>query len=210
MRKLRAKRSHLALALCTLLAPAGEAAEAAEPVETAEEAAASASQSQGSNARTLDKVSVLGSQIAGGGAQAALPVVAVDREQIDATLATNGNELFRSLPQFGDVAITEKGTTNAGRNSNVARGDVGSINLRNLGSKYTLLLVNGRRTVQHPISNSGDDTTYNANAIPVFGLERVNLLLDGAASIYGSDAVAGVVDLVMPSNLADGGGVRLN
>ena len=210
MRKPRAKRSHLALALCTLLAPAGEAAEAAEPVETAEEAAASASQSQGSNARTLDKVSVLGSQIAGGGAQAALPVVAVDREQIDATLATNGNELFRSLPQFGDVAITEKGTTNAGRNSNVARGDVGSINLRNLGSKYTLLLVNGRRTVQHPISNSGDDTTYNANAIPVFGLERVNLLLDGAASIYGSDAVAGVVDLVMPSNLADGGGVRLN
>lgn len=198
------RRSHLALALCTLLAPAGEAAEAAE------ETTATAAQTQGSNARLLDKVSVLGSQIAGGGAQAALPVVAVDREQIDATAATNGNELFRSLPQFGDVAITEKGTTNAGRNSNVARGDVGSINLRNLGSKYTLLLVNGRRTVQHPISNSGDDTTYNANAIPVFGLERVNLLLDGASSIYGSDAIAGVVDLVMPSNLADGGGIKLN
>ncbi|WP_367345414.1 TonB-dependent receptor plug domain-containing protein [Stenotrophomonas bentonitica] len=198
------RRSHLALALCTLLAPVGEAA------EPAEESTASASQTPGSSARLLDKVSVLGSQIAGGGAQAALPVVAVDREQIDATAATNGNELFRSLPQFGDVAITEKGTTNAGRNSNVARGDVGSVNLRNLGSKYTLLLVNGRRTVQHPISNSGDDTTYNANAIPVFGLERVNLLLDGASSIYGSDAIAGVVDLVMPSNLADGGGIKLN
>lgn len=194
-------RRHLVLALCTLLAPSAYAEE---------EAVVAAEANDRASARTLDKVSVLGSQIAGGGAQAALPVVAVDREQIDATLATNGNELFRSLPQFGDVAVTEKGTTNAGRNSNVARGDVGSINLRNLGSKYTLLLLNGRRTVQHPISNSGDDTTYNANAIPTFGLERVNLLLDGAASIYGSDAVAGVVDLVMPSNLADGGGVQLN
>ncbi|MCS4229824.1 TonB-dependent receptor-like protein [Stenotrophomonas maltophilia] len=197
----RPRRGRLAFALCTLLAPAAYAAE---------ESSADATQSPGSNARLLDKVSVLGSQIAGGGAQAALPVVAVDREQIDATGATNGNELFRSLPQFGDVAVTEKGTTNAGRNSNVARGDVGSINLRNLGAKYTLLLVNGRRTVQHPISNSGDDTTYNANAIPTFGLERVNLLLDGAASIYGSDAVAGVVDLVTPSNLPNGGGIKLN
>lgn len=194
-------RRHLVLALCTLLAPSAYAEE---------EAAATVEANDRGNARTLDRVSVLGSQIAGGGAQAALPVVAVDREQIDATGATNGNELFRSLPQFGDVAVTEKGTTNAGRNSNVARGDVGSINLRGLGSKYTLLLLNGRRTVQHPISNSGDDTTYNAHAIPTFGLERVNLLLDGAASIYGSDAVAGVVDLVMPSNLADGGGIQLN
>ncbi|WP_282297544.1 TonB-dependent receptor [Stenotrophomonas sp. PS02289] len=194
-------RRHLVLALCTLLAPSAYAEE---------EAVATAEANDRASARTLDKVSVLGSQIAGGGAQAALPVVAVDREQIDATGATNGNELFRSLPQFGDVAVTEKGTTNAGRNSNVARGDVGSIHLRGLGSKYTLLLLNGRRTVQHPISNSGDDTTYNANAIPTFGLERVNLLLDGAASIYGSDAVAGVVDLVMPSNLADGGGIQLN
>ncbi len=194
-------RRHLVLALCTLLAPSAYAEE---------EAVATAEANDRAGARTLDRVSVLGSQIAGGGAQAALPVVAVDREQIDAIGATNGNELFRSLPQFGDVAVTEKGTTNAGRNSNVARGDVGSINLRGLGSKYTLLLLNGRRTVQHPISNSGDETTYNANAIPTFGLERVNLLLDGAASIYGSDAVAGVVDLVMPSNLADGGGIQLN
>ncbi len=201
LRPQRARRRHLALALCTLLAPAAEAAE---------EKQTSAAHAHEGNARLLDKVSVLGSQIAGGGAQAALPVVAVDREQIESTGATNGNELFRSLPQFGDVAVTEKGTTNAGRNSNVARGDVGSINLRNLGAKYTLLLVNGRRTVQHPISNSGDDTTYNANAIPTFGLERINLLLDGAASIYGSDAVAGVVDLVTPANLQNGGGVRLD
>ncbi|ASR44369.1 hypothetical protein BEN78_14345 [Xanthomonas citri pv. mangiferaeindicae] len=189
-------RGRLALALCALLSTSVQADDAPD--------AASAP-----SARLLDKVSVLGSRIAGGGAAAALPVATVDRAQIQATGATNGNELFRSLPQFGDVAVTEKGTTNAGRNSNVARGDVGAINLRNLGAKYTLLLINGRRTVQHPISNSGDNTTYNANAIPTFGLERIDLLLDGAASIYGADAIAGVTDLITPTNLEDGGGITL-
>ena len=130
------------------------------------------------------------------------------KEEIESIGATNGNELFRSLPQFGDVAFTEKSSTNQGRNSNAPRGDVSSINLRNLGSVYTLLLINGRRTVQHPIS-SGAATSYNANAIPTFGLDRIDLLLDGGAAVYGSDAVAGVVNLVTPSNRADSGGVKL-
>lgn len=160
-------------------------------------------------ARTLDKVSVVGSQIAGGGAEAALPVVVLDREQLDATGATDGNELIRSLPQFGDIAYTQK-TVNAGRNSNIARGDVGSINLRNIGAEYTLLLINGRRSVQHPISSSGAGRlSYNSNAIPTFGLDRLDLLLDGAAAIYGSDAIAGVVNLITQGNLEDGGGVKL-
>lgn len=158
---------------------------------------------------TLEEVTVIGSQIAGGGAAAALPIVTVDKEELESTGATTGNELFRSLPQFGDVSYTDRGTTNAGRNSNSARGDLGSINLRNLGSRYTLLLINGRRTVQHPVSSGGDNTTYNSNAIPAFGLERINLLLDGASAIYGSDAVAGVTDLITPGNLADGGGLKL-
>jgi iron complex outermembrane recepter protein len=156
----------------------------------------------------LEEITVVGSHIAGGGAADALSVATVTQDQIESTGATNGNELFRSLPQFGDVAFTEKSSTNQGRNSNAPRGDVGSINLRNLGSVYSLLLVNGRRTVQHPIS-SGAATSYNANAIPTFGLERINLLLDGGAAVYGSDAVAGVVDLVTRSNLSDGGGVKL-
>lgn len=148
---------------------------------------------------------MVGSQIAGGGAQAALPVVSVTRDQIDSTGATKGDELFRNLPQFGDVAFTQK-TVNSGRNQNYARGDVASINLRNIGSQYTLLLVDGRRTVQYPLS--GNTPSYNANAIPTFGLDRLDVLLDGAAAVYGSDAVAGVVNLVLPSNL-NGGGVEL-
>lgn len=156
----------------------------------------------------LEEITVVGSHIAGGGAAEALSVATVGKEEIESIGATNGNELFRSLPQFGDVAFTEKSSTNQGRNSNAPRGDVSSINLRNLGSVYTLLLINGRRTVQHPIS-SGAATSYNANAMPTFGLERIDLLLDGGAAVYGSDAVAGVVNLVTPSNRADGGGIKL-
>jgi len=193
------RRSPLALVLCALLAQAAHAADTL---------GATTAEGTAPEARLLDKVSVVGSQIAGGGA-AAVPVVSVDREQLDSTGATDGNELIRSLPQFGDVAFTHKSSTNQGRNSNAPRGDVSSINLRNLGAGYTLLLVNGRRTVQHPISGGVGNTAYNANAIPAFGLERMDLLLDGAAALYGSDAVAGVVDLVTKSNLADGGGVRL-
>jgi len=188
------RRSRLAYALCVLLAPCAHADDALE--------------GDSREARLLDKVSVVGSQISGGGAAAALPVVVVDKEQLASTGATDGNELIRSLPQFGDIAFTNK-AVNSGRNSNGPRGDVGSINLRNLGAEYTLLLVNGRRTVQHPVSANGGRTSYNANAIPVFGLERLDLLLDGAAAVYGSDAVAGVVDLVTQGNLEDGGGVKL-
>jgi iron complex outermembrane recepter protein len=155
----------------------------------------------------LEVITVVGSNIANGGASEALSVVTVDREVLDSIGATNGNELFRSLPQFGDVSFTEKSSTNQGRNSNAPRGDVSSINLRSLGPVYSLLLVNGRRTVQHPIS-SGSVTAYNANAIPTFGLDRIDLLLDGASAVYGSDAVAGVVDLRTQSNL-DGGGLKL-
>ena len=202
-------RGRLALALGALLAPwlhaethaSGEAASSASADATFDANLA--------DALVLDQVAVIGSRISGSGAAAALPVVSVEREEVAATGATDGNELFRSLPQFGDVAFTQKSSTNQGRNSNAPRGDVSSINLRNLGAGYTLLLINGRRTVQHPISAGVGNTAYNANAIPTFGLERIQLLLDGAAAVYGSDAIAGVVDLVTQSNLADGGGIKL-
>jgi len=200
-------RSRLSLALCALLCSGTLHAQDTTERDTKPQDATAQTTDvpQHGDSKTLDKVSVVGSQIAGGGAQAALPVVSVSKEQIDSTGATKGDELFRNLPQFGDVAFTQK-TVNAGRNQNYARGDVASINLRNIGSQYTLLLVDGRRTVQYPLS--GNTPSYNANAIPTFGLDRLDVLLDGAAAVYGSDAVAGVVNLVLPSNL-NGGGVEL-
>lgn len=144
---------------------------------------------------------VVGSRIAGSKVTAALPVTIVDAQSISATGSLSGDELFRSIPQMGDVSFNSAYLPNS---SNSARGDVGSVNLRNLGVGNTLVLLNGRRVVNHPTSRADDNLvptlTYNTNAIPVFGLERLEVLRDGAAAIYGSDAVAGVVNTVLRTN----------
>ncbi len=143
------------------------------------------------------EIVVVGTQIKGASTTAALPVSVMDANQIDATGALSGDELFRAIPQAGDVTFNE---SNNPQTSNAARGDVNSINLRNLGVGNTLVLLNGRRLVSHPTSQAGEGNVpvlgYNANSLPVAGIERLEILRDGAAAIYGSDAVAGVVNTV--------------
>lgn len=151
----------------------------------------------------VEAIVVVGSQIRGASTTEALPVVVFDEEMIAATGATSGDDLFRSIPQMGDVLFE---AANNPQTSNSARGDVNSVNLRSLGVGNTLVLLNGRRLVQHPTSQGTSDTgtvpvlSYNSNAIPVAGLSRLEVLLDGAAAIYGADAVAGVVNTVMKDN----------
>lgn len=147
------------------------------------------------------EIVVVGTQIKGSQSAAALPVTVMNQNELAATGATSGDELFRSIPQLGDVSFNSSYLPNS---SNAARGDVGSVNLRNLGVGNTLVLLNGRRVVNHPTSRADDNLvpvlTYNTNAIPVFGIERLEVLRDGAAAIYGSDAVAGVVNTVLRSD----------
>lgn len=146
---------------------------------------------------------VVGSQIAGAPVTGALPVSVVGAEQIEAVAAVSGADLFRSVPQLGGVTFNEQ--VLGGGNANAARGDVSTVSLRGLGQGNTLLLINGRRSVLHPTSqaitgviDSGVPTFgYNANTIPVGALARVEVLRDGAAALYGSDAVAGVVNNVL-------------
>ncbi|MDF0541373.1 TonB-dependent receptor [Sphingobium sp. H39-3-25] len=145
-----------------------------------------------------NEIVVVGSQIRGAKTTAALPVTVVGEEEIAATAAVSGDELFRSIPQMGDVTFNSAYIPNS---SNSPRGDVGSVNLRNLGVGNTLVLLNGRRVVTHPASTADDNLvpvlTYNTNAIPVSGVKRLEVLRDGAGAIYGSDAVAGVVNTVL-------------
>ncbi|WP_343519373.1 TonB-dependent receptor [Sphingomonas sp.] len=147
-----------------------------------------------------EEVVVIGSQIKGADVAGALPVTVLNEDDIAATAATSGDELFRSIPQAGDVAFNE--SRDAG-GINDARGDTASINLRALGTGNTLVLLNGRRMVLHPGTQSENLVpvqSVNTNAIPVLGVRRVEVLLDGAAAIYGSDAVAGVVNTVLKDN----------
>lgn len=153
--------------------------------------------------QALEEVIVTGTNIRGSEIATALPVVTVDADQIAATGAISGDDLFRSIPQMGDVLFE---AANNPQTSNSARGDVNSVNLRSLGVGNTLVLLNGRRLVPHPTSQGTSDTgtvpvqSFNANAVPVAGLERLEVLLDGAAAIYGADAVAGVVNTILKSD----------
>ncbi len=147
-----------------------------------------------------DEIVVIGSQIKGADVAGSLPVTVLGEQDIDAIAATNGDELFRAIPQAGDVAINE--SRDAG-GINDARGDVASINLRALGTGNTLVLLNGRRMVLHPGTQSENLVpvqSVNTNTIPVLGVRRVEVLLDGAAAVYGSDAVAGVINTVLKDN----------
>lgn len=148
-------------------------------------------------AQVVETVVVVGSQIEGARSTEALPVTVVGENDIIATGAVSGDELFRSIPQAGDVQFQEARTTG---NLNDARGDVASLNLRSLGTGNTLALLNGRRAVLAPGSQTENLVpvqTVNTNAFPVAGIKRVEVLRDGAAAIYGTDAVAGVVNTVL-------------
>lgn len=146
------------------------------------------------------EIIVVGTQIRGSSITGALPVTVLDADAIDSIAASSGDELFRAIPQAGDVGFNEQRTTGG---INDARGDVASINLRSIGTGNTLVLLNGRRMVLHPgyqTENLVPVTSVNANAIPVSGVRRLEVLRDGAAAIYGTDAVGGVVNTVLRSN----------
>ena len=145
--------------------------------------------------RELDKVVIVGSQIVGSDVAGALPVTVLDVDDIDVTGAASGDELLRSIPQVGDVIFSEAEFTGV----NGARGDIGSINLRGIGTGNTLVLLNGRRLVLHPGTQVEDFVpvnTVNSQSLPVTGIQRLEVLRDGAAAIYGTDAVAGVINTI--------------
>ena len=146
---------------------------------------------------------VTGSQIQGAKINDVLPVTVLDEEAIENTGASSGDELFRAIPQAGTVAFNEQNATT----QNSARGDVGSINLRDLGTGNTLLLINGRRMTLHP----GFQTellvpvvSSDTNEIAPGSVRRIEVLRDGASAIYGADAVAGVINTVLKGNMRGG------
>lgn len=146
---------------------------------------------------TENVVTVTGSHIKRIKDNDALPVTTLTEANIEDTGAVTGDELLRNIPQVGEVAFNNERAIGG---VNDARGDVNSINLRGLGTGNTLTLLNGRRLVLHPGTQSENFvpvTTVNSNTLPVAGLRSLQVLRDGAAAIYGSDAVAGVINYAL-------------
>jgi iron complex outermembrane recepter protein len=156
--------------------------------------------SEEAEARKAEKVVVVGTRIPGAKVTDLLPVTVVDEDDIAAIGPSSGDELFRAIPQAGDVSFNESRLSGG---INDARGDTASINLRGLGTGNTLMLLNGRRLVLHPaiqVENLVPVATVNTNALPVAGVKRVEVLRDGASALYGTDAVAGVINVVLRDN----------
>ena len=157
------------------------------------------------SAEEVEEVVIIGSQIKGAKITGALPVTVISSEDIDAIGAADGDELIDNLVEQGMNFFNENEFVSGGVNA--ARGDIGAYNLRNMGVGNTLSLLNGRRLV----NNAGYQTEYiggdfvptltvNTNSIPVNGLDRLEVLKDGASALYGADAVAGVVNNVLDTD----------
>ena len=147
-----------------------------------------------------DEIVIVGSQIKGAGVAEALPVTVIDESDIDVLGIDSGEELFNSIPSQGATNFSGDSETGG---VNGARGDVASINLRSLGTGNTLVLLNGRRLVLHPGTQSENlvpVVTPNLNALPTAGIRRLEVLRDGASAIYGADAVGGVINTVLKDN----------
>ncbi|HCF25230.1 MULTISPECIES: TonB-dependent receptor [unclassified Novosphingobium] len=131
-----------------------------------------------------DTIVVTGSRLASPNLDSASPVTVVSAEDIKSTGTTRVEDLVNSLPQVF-----------AGQGSNYSNGASGAatLNLRGLGSERNLVLVNGRRLVPGDPSTSAADI----NMIPGAMVKRIDVLTGGASSVYGADAVSGVVNFVM-------------
>jgi outer membrane receptor protein involved in Fe transport len=135
----------------------------------------------------LAPVTATGSNIKRLEIEKVLPVSRIGADQIEARDAATSTDLIVTIPQVTNIPATESTSGSQG-----ARGDNANISLRGIPSSNTLILLNGRRVAPHGLT--GD--VVNINSLPTAGLDRIEVLRDGASSIYGSDAVAGVVNYV--------------
>jgi iron complex outermembrane receptor protein len=137
----------------------------------------------------LPRVEITGSAIKRIESETALPVQVITREEIDKVGVTTASEILARLSAnvgglTDSVSITD-GKDQRGFNS---------ANLRGIGTSSTLVLLNGRRMAN--FASPGDDTGVDLNNIPAAAIQRVEVLLDGASALYGTDAIGGVINFI--------------
>lgn len=176
-------------AMAQAATPAATPAAAAEPT---------------SEAPAEQVVIVTGTRLRAASDTGAVAVSIVDRSQIDALGQVGTGELLENIPQAGTFEIN-----GAADGPNDARGDIATVNLRGLGTGNTLVLLNGRRIAAHAVNQDVGSTprqVTNVNAFPSAGVDRFEVLRDGASALYGADATAGVLNTILTPGLD---GVRL-
>src|SRR5450830_1058845 len=143
-------------------------------------------------AENVQKIEITGSSIKRIYKEGALPVQLLSKEAIARTGANTIADLIQKLPAMQGFTTQSSavGTNSGGRVS---------ASIHNIGEDYTLVLLNGRR-----VAPQGSGSSVNLNAIPMSAVERVEILTDGASALYGSDAIAGVVNFILKKNQQGG------
>jgi len=143
----------------------------------------------------VEEVVVTGSLIRGTPEDAALPVDVIGREELERQGSPSTVELLKGLSASSGVL----GDTNQFDPRAQGSEGSGSVNLRGLGAQRTLVLLNSRRMTINPFGQAGAGIV-DTNLIPMAAIGRVEILKDGAASTYGSDAIGGVVNFITRQN----------
>lgn len=148
---------------------------------------------ESSQATDIDKVVVTGSRIKRAEIEGPAPVTVITAEDIEQQGFSTVYDALNTLTQFTGSVQNEL-------NQNGFTPNASFLNLRGLGPGYQLVLVNGRRTADYPLPYNSQSNAVNLANIPAAAIERIDVLSGGASAIYGSDAVAGVVNIILKSN----------
>lgn len=140
---------------------------------------------------TVEEVVVTGSFIRGTPLDAPSPVQVVDRTSIEAQGAAVVWDVIKNME------VNSGSFTNSGSGERSQTEGTAVVNLRNLGENSTLTLINGKRMAPHAGETTTGGEFVNINAIPIVMTDRIEVLTDGGSALYGADAVAGVVNIIM-------------
>jgi outer membrane receptor for ferrienterochelin and colicin len=176
------KRTTITVAVGAVLGLMGNSVIAAEDVQNAEES-------------QIEKIRVIGSHLKGSAMETSAPVQTIDRVELEKI----GSPSIVEMTQKLSISSGIQGNSNQ-YGSNGTEG-TSNINLRGLGAGRTLVLINGKRHTFNPYPIVDQQMLYvNTQDIPSMAVKRIDMLKEGAAAIYGSDAVAGVVNFATRSD----------
>lgn len=142
-------------------------------------------------ASSVQRVEITGSSIKRINQETALPVQTLSRADIEKSGANSVADLVAALPSM-------QGFATANQSINGGGGGIQTASIHNIGAAYTLVLLNG-----HRLASYGSGSAVNLSSIPMSAVERVEILTDGASTLYGSDAIAGVVNFILRKNQTD-------
>ena len=150
---------------------------------------AARAQSVASNQGAVEQVTVTGSRVISDITLSPTPITVVTSDQLQATTPTNIPDALKKLPDFlGGSSPRSQGNGSGNGSSN-------TLSLRNLGAQRTLILLDG-----HRVAPANSDGSVDVDSLPQMLMSRVDVVTGGASAVYGSDAVAGVVNFILDKN----------